>query len=117
MDLELKALELENKAKRAKDQGNYEEAAKFYIDASEIYRQIGDEKNCKWNLANYHSRMGTNYSHTNEFDKARESFKKAEELFLELNLREPAFVCASDYVRTFHACSVKKPIVPSTSLV
>jgi len=102
MDLKLKkALELEKKAKTAKGKGNYEEAAKFHRSAAEIYNQIGDKKNWKWNLANYHSIMGTIYSRSNEFEKARESLKKAEELFLELNLREPAFICAADYVRTF----------------
>ena len=101
MDLKLKALEFEGKAKIAKDRDNYEEAAKFHRKAAEVYSQIGDEKNSKWNFANYHSIMGTNHSRSNEFNRARESFRKAEELFLELGLREPAFVCASNYMRTF----------------
>ncbi len=54
MDLRMKALEFEERAKIAKNKGNYEEAAKFHRSAAEVYSQIGDEKNSKWNLANYH---------------------------------------------------------------
>lgn len=101
MDLRLKALELENKAKKSKGEKNYEKAVEFYLNAAEIYKQIGDVRNWKWNLANYHSLKGMSYSHSEQFHEARKNLKKAEELFLELKLREPAFTCASEYIRTF----------------
>ncbi len=101
MDLKSKASEFEKKAKIAKNKNDYNKAARLHRSAAEIYNQIGDKKNSKWNFANYYSLIGTEYSLLNKFDEARESFKKAEGLFLELGLYKPALHCGSDYIRTF----------------
>jgi len=101
MDLRSKALKYEEKAKIAKFKHNFKKAAEFHLNAAKIYKQMGDERNYRWNLANHNSIMGKIYLYSNEFDKARESFKKAEELFLGINLRKPAGTCASNYLYSF----------------
>jgi len=99
--LKTRAIELESKAKQAKRMRNYEDAAKFHFEAAKIYKQIGDEKNHKWNLANYYLIKGGNYYFSNQLHEAREEYIKAEKLFLELGLRKPAFKAAFWFVLTF----------------
>lgn len=112
ISLRSKARELENEAKRAKYEKNYEKAAKLHLSAARIYRQIGDKRNEKWNLANYHSIKGKLYSYSNQMESARKEYSKAEKLFLEIGLRKPAFYSAfwllCTYIREEKLKSEKK---------
>lgn len=93
------ARELERQAKAEED---LNKRANLFLEAAKIWQQIGDGRKSKWNLANYYSEKGEAYSYRNEFGKARECFKKAEELHLELNLAKAACYCASKYISTYH---------------
>ena len=109
-ELRLKALSLEKEAKKAREEKDFEKASELHFKAAEIYKQIEDGRNWKWNLANYLSIKGTSYSLLNNFDKAREFYKKGIELFLELGLKKPAFSCESYILRTYYIENKKKGI-------
>jgi tetratricopeptide (TPR) repeat protein len=105
-ELRKQAVNLENEAKKEKQNKNYKKSAELFLEASKIYEKIGDERNKKWNLANYYSIMAKEYSLSKEFDKAREFYKKAEELFLELGIKKPgikkvAMNCFYHCLRTY----------------
>jgi len=100
-ELRKQAVNLENEAKKEKQNKNYKKSAELFLEASKIYEKIGDERYKKWNLANYYSIMAKEYSLSKEFDKAREFYKKAEELFLELGIKKAAMNCFYHYLRTY----------------
>jgi len=99
--LKAKARELEEKAKIAKSRREYEKAANLHLEAAEICKELHEEKNQKWNLANYYSIMAEIYLSSHEFKRSRVYFKESEKLFLELGLYKPAFFCAKKFLKTF----------------
>ena len=92
-ELRKQAVNLEDEAKKEKQNKNYKKSAELFLEASKIYEKIGNERNKKWNLANYYSVMAREYSLSKEFDEAKEFYKKAEELFLELGIKKAAMAC------------------------
>jgi hypothetical protein len=99
-ELQQKAFEYDDKAKNAKNAKKYDEAAECHLKAAEIYKNIGDEKNWKFNCANYYSTVAQTYSVNHNHDKAEEYFKEAENLFIELNIPDPAFYCATKLINS-----------------
>jgi len=95
---EARRLEKEAKAERE----DLNKKANLFLEAAKIWQQIGNERNWKWNVANYHIVKGEIYWHNSEFHKARECFKKAGELHLELNLPKAACYCASKHISTYY---------------
>jgi tetratricopeptide (TPR) repeat protein len=97
--LEIEAMELENEAKKERE--DFDKKAKLYLEASEIYRKLNDEKNRKWNLANYYLTKGRISHRSNMFMDAVEFLRKAETLFLDLGLRNLAFYCALNILSNY----------------
>lgn len=90
-NLKLKAFKLEELAKKAKKTRNFEQCAKYHMEAAEMFKQINDEKNYKWNMANHYSVKGGVCFYKNELEKAVEFYSKAEKIFLELGIENAAF--------------------------
>jgi len=97
--LKIEAMELENEAKKERE--DFDKKARLYLEASEIHRKLNDEKNRKWNLANYYLTKGRISYRSNMFMDAVEFLKKAEALFLDLQLRKLAFHCALDILSNY----------------
>ena len=87
--LESRARILEKLAKKEKE--DLKRKAMLHYKAAEICKSLSDNKNWKWNMANYYSAMGLFYLSSNRFSDAREYLKKAEELFLDLFIKKSAF--------------------------
>ncbi|WP_456467836.1 tetratricopeptide repeat protein [Archaeoglobus sp.] len=86
------AIKFEEKAKKERD---FNKKAELFFNAATIWEKIGDLKNSSWNYANYYSTLGKIYFKNNEFDKAVENFKKAEQLFNEIKIFKAALYCAT----------------------
>ncbi len=100
-DLRYKANELEEKAKIARINGNLEESAKLFLEASKIYKGIQEERNYIWNYANFCKANATIYYSAKKNKESIYYFKKCEELFLELGSIKEAFYnstkCLNNY--------------------
>lgn len=79
-------------AKEARKQGDYEKASKLNLKAADIYKNLGNVRKYKINLANYYENKGKLFTSFGQFEKAREYFGKAEAIFLELNMKKAAFL-------------------------
>ena len=97
--LESRARILEKLAKKEKE--DLKRKAMLHYKAAEICKSLSDNKNWKWNMANYYSAMGLFYLSSNRFSDAREYLKKAEELFLDLFIKKSAFYCARKCISAF----------------
>ena len=69
----LKARELEEKAKKEKE--DFNKKSKLYLEAANTYKRAGDERKWKLNLARYYSTEGNTYSRSGEFDRDRTHLK------------------------------------------
>lgn len=101
-ELKLNALEFEEKAKAAKKEEKFDEAAQYHLKAAKFYNKIGEDKNCKFNYANYHSTIGRSFLFAKNYLKSANYLKEAENLFIELNIKDPAFYCALDRINSLY---------------
>ena len=101
-ELKLRALEFEEKAKMAKEEKNLDKAAEYFLKSAELYNKGDDERNYKFNHANHHSAAGKLFFFKKEYSKSADYFKNAENLFIELNLRDPAFYCAVGRINSLY---------------
>lgn len=97
--LESLAIEFENKAKN--ENNDFIKKASLHYKAAKIREKLGDTRSFKWNMANYHSSMGQFFLSENKFKTARTCLKRAEKLFLEINVIKSAFYCARKCIKTF----------------
>jgi len=97
-ELKWTALEFEKKAKVAKEKKDLEEVAQYHLKAANIYKEVDDERNYKFNCANYFSNKGRNSFFMKDYLKSVDYSKKAERLFNELKIKDPAFHCAVDWI-------------------
>jgi len=90
-NLNHRAFEILKKARDLTKSKKFEESAQCYRVASELFKQIDDQKNEKLALARSFDAQGKYYSISGEFERSRNSFKSAENLFNELNMKMQAF--------------------------